>query len=233
MAPAERAFPEPAVKAHRADTRRGQWWAIAAGGGAIATVLALVSFTQFDRTVQTPAHASAGAHPVLPALSAAAPVLAQDPAGGTARNLPAIPTIDLAGSAASGASSGGMTASSSDGDQRTAMTRVAPAKPPAVSARAAKAPQVNREATANAQALAPDTVTGLASYQLQIKPWGNVFVDGADRGASPPLRRLVLQPGPHTVRITHPHYRDSILEFESASTTSNGKIIVDFNREAQ
>jgi hypothetical protein len=35
------------------------------------------------------------------------------------------------------------------------------------------------------------------------------------------------------VRITHPKHRDSILEFESAQTTSNGKIIVDFNQEAQ
>ena len=72
-----------------------------------------------------------------------------------------------------------------------------------------------------------------ASYQLQIKPWGVVYVDGVERGVSPPVKRLALTPGPHTIRITNPKYRDSILEFESAQTTSNGKIIVDFTDEAQ
>jgi hypothetical protein len=82
-------------------------------------------------------------------------------------------------------------------------------------------------------AVAPGAVPGNAIYQLQIKPWGTVYVDGVERGASPPMKRLVLTPGPHTVRITHPKHRDSILEFESAQTTSNGKIIVDFNQEVQ
>ena len=74
----------------------------------------------------------------------------------------------------------------------------------------------------------PSAVPGKASYQLQIVPWGVVYVDGVDQGVSPPLRRLALTPGRHTIRITNPKYRDTILEFESAKTTSNGKIIVDF-----
>lgn len=234
-APVDRAVPGPVagtvappdavVKAHRPGTRRSQRWVIAAGGGALAIVIALVSFTEFDHVVRAP---------VLPAPGAPPPVLAQDAAGGVAGNVSASPAFDPADSAASGASSGGATASGGDVDERSGMPRVAPAKPPAVSARAGKAAQVNGESTANARAAVPaSAVSAHASYQLQIEPWGNVFVDGVDRGVSPPLRRLVLQPGPHTIRITHPHYRDSILEFESASTTSNGKIIVDFNREAK
>ena len=74
---------------------------------------------------------------------------------------------------------------------------------------------------------------GKASYQLQIVPWGVVYVDGVDHGISPPLRRLTLTPGRHTIRITNPKYRDSILEFESAQTTSIGKIIVEFTDAPQ
>jgi hypothetical protein len=215
--------PDAVVKAHRPGTRRSQRRVIAAGGGALAIVIALVSFPQFDHVVRAPA---------LPASGAAPPVLAQDSAGGAARNVSVSPASDPAGSAASGGSSAGMTASSDDVEQRSGMTRVAPAKPPVVSTRAAKAAQAKGEANAR-PAVPTSAVSAHASYQLQIKPWGNVFVDGVDRGVSPPLRLLALQPGPHTIRITHPHYRDSILEFESASTTSNGKIIVDFDREAQ
>jgi hypothetical protein len=32
-----------------------------------------------------------------------------------------------------------------------------------------------------------------------------VPVDGVDRGASPPLKRLTLAPGQHTVRIVNPN----------------------------
>ena len=74
---------------------------------------------------------------------------------------------------------------------------------------------------------------GKASYQLQIVPWGVVYVDGVDHGVSPPLRRLTLTPGRHTIRITNPKYRDTVLEFESAQTTSNGKIIVNFADDPQ
>lgn len=58
-------------------------------------------------------------------------------------------------------------------------------------------------------------------------------MDGVDHGDSPPLRRLPLTPGKHTIRITNPKYRDTVLEFESAQTTSNGKIIVDFADDPQ
>jgi hypothetical protein len=37
--------------------------------------------------------------------------------------------------------------------------------------------------------------------ELAIAPWGTVFVDGEDRGASPPLRVLDIPPGAHTIVI--------------------------------
>jgi class 3 adenylate cyclase len=37
--------------------------------------------------------------------------------------------------------------------------------------------------------------------ELAITPWGTVFVDGEERGASPPLRVLDIAPGAHTIVI--------------------------------
>ncbi|HEX8478608.1 MAG TPA: hypothetical protein VF663_09750 [Telluria sp.] len=160
-------------------------------------------------------------------------------AGGTATptagDLTASAASDPVGSAASGASSGGATGSGGGVEQPGRVSRAAgevkATVPPAPSARAAAAKE-GKKAKSD-RAVAPGAVPGNAIYQLQIKPWGTVYVDGVERGASPPMKRLALTPGPHTIRITHPKHRDSILEFESAQTTSNGKIIVDFNQEIQ
>lgn len=125
----------------------------------------------------------------------------------------------LADNPAAGASAGGATRSGGDVGQPEQASPVTP-KP------ASKVRPVAARTKQGAE-------VGHATYQLQIKPWGSVYVDGVERGASPPVRRLVLTPGHHTIRITNPKYRDSILEFDSAPTTSNGKIIVDFEHEPQ
>lgn len=36
---------------------------------------------------------------------------------------------------------------------------------------------------------------------LNIRPWGQVFVDGADRGVSPPLKSLSLRPGIYNIEV--------------------------------
>lgn len=154
------------------------------------------------------------------------------------------PASDPVGNPASGSSSRGATLSGGADPQegaakvksnRTGTTGSAAAKvPPAASARVAAAPPPKGRAAVRARAaLPPSAVPGKASYHLQIVPWGVVYVDGVNHGVSPPLRRLTLTPGSHTIRITNPKYRDTILEFESAKTTSNGKIIVDFADDPQ
>ncbi|MEW6022724.1 MAG: hypothetical protein AB1807_11360 [Pseudomonadota bacterium] len=149
------------------------------------------------------------------------------------------PASDPVAHPASGSSSQGATLSGGT-DPQEGTTRVksnptdapetvAAKGPPAASARAAAAPLPKDGTGVRARAaLPPSAVPGKASYQLQIVPWGVVYVDGVEHGVSPPLRRLALTPGRHTIRITNPKYRDSILEFESAQTTSIGKIIVEF-----
>ncbi|HXZ48545.1 MAG TPA: PEGA domain-containing protein [Usitatibacter sp.] len=46
-----------------------------------------------------------------------------------------------------------------------------------------------------------------AVVTFAIKPRGDVFVDGAARGRSPPLARLELPAGRHVVVVRHPGYR--------------------------
>ncbi len=48
----------------------------------------------------------------------------------------------------------------------------------------------------------PSIVTGTVS--LDIKPWGNVSVNGVAKGPSPPLKRLTLAPGTYTIEVQNP-----------------------------
>ncbi len=91
---------------------------------------------------------------------------------------------------------------------------IATATPAAPPARAAAAP-----------ASAP--VAGDNAYKLFIQPWGVVYVDGVDRGVSPPVKRLVLAPGRHTVRIANPNFQDRVLDIDTAA--GGDSIAVDFN----
>ena len=79
-------------------------------------------------------------------------------------------------------------------------------------------------AAANAVPAAPG---GTASYRLMVKPWGNIYVDGKRLGVSPPLKRLALPAGPHTVMLENPGYPDRIVQLNSTRGAS-GQIAHDF-----
>ncbi|MGO4479594.1 hypothetical protein AB4Z32_25465 [Massilia sp. 2TAF26] len=66
-----------------------------------------------------------------------------------------------------------------------------------------------------------------ATYKLAIKPWGVVYVDGVDRGVSPPVKRLTLTPGKHTIRVANPNFHDRVLEVDTGA--GSGQIAVDFS----
>ncbi len=70
-------------------------------------------------------------------------------------------------------------------------------------------------------------VAETASYRLAIKPWGTVYVDGKEKGVSPPLKRLMLPAGKHKVRIVNPNFRDHFVDVNVAAGKS-GTIEVDF-----
>jgi hypothetical protein len=192
-----------------------QWqrWAVAAGAGAVLIALALAMFAEmrdsgsFDHIVLT---------------------LPQQP--DTPRTAP-----DTAGLAAKGGTAAAGTADSSAGytarQDTPASSPAAPAPAPTDAPAPAPAPA---PAVAGQAHPAPDTrlpgvvVTPNGNlYKLQIKPWGVVYVDGVDRGVSPPVKRLVLAPGRHSIRVTNPNFHDRVLEVDTAS--GDGHISVDFN----
>jgi serine/threonine protein kinase len=57
---------------------------------------------------------------------------------------------------------------------------------------------------ASAPVEAPANAT--VSVALAVKPWGTIFVDGRERGVSPPMKRIVLPAGTHEIRIVNPAY---------------------------
>ncbi|MFS2206454.1 serine/threonine-protein kinase [Variovorax sp. Varisp36] len=48
---------------------------------------------------------------------------------------------------------------------------------------------------------APAAAPGLGRVLFNVRPWGQVFVDGADRGVSPPLKSLSLRPGIYNIEV--------------------------------
>ncbi|HQR76659.1 MAG TPA: serine/threonine-protein kinase [Burkholderiaceae bacterium] len=58
-----------------------------------------------------------------------------------------------------------------------------------------KAPRRRTEAASTAVPVRDGVV------HLAVAPWGEVYVDGAARGVSPPLTQLTLPPGPHTIEV--------------------------------
>jgi hypothetical protein len=74
----------------------------------------------------------------------------------------------------------------------------APVEPPT----AAPAMVVDTAALVEEKRAVPET----ASYRLSVKPWGTVYVDGKERGVTPPLKKLTLPAGRHKIRIVNPSF---------------------------
>lgn len=53
-----------------------------------------------------------------------------------------------------------------------------------------------------------------ASLELDIRPEGDVFVDGVFKGTSPPLARLQLASGKHSIEIRNARYRTHVVEVD-------------------
>lgn len=78
---------------------------------------------------------------------------------------------------------------------------------------------------------APAPAGATTVYKLQIQPWGTVYVDNVDRGVSPPVKRLLLSPGRHLIRVSNPNFQERVLEVDTA--TGPGLIEVDFREKDQ
>jgi hypothetical protein len=62
---------------------------------------------------------------------------------------------------------------------------------------------------------AGSSVSNGTTYKLLIKPWGTIYVDGVDRGVSPPVKRLTLSRGTHTIRIVNPSFPERIFTLDA------------------
>ncbi|AIY39263.1 Serine/threonine protein kinase [Collimonas arenae] len=69
-----------------------------------------------------------------------------------------------------------------------------------------------KSADAKAVEVKPVDATGVVT--LTIKPWGNVVVDGNLKGASPPLKKLVLPEGKHQIKVVNPSFPDRVFEID-------------------
>lgn len=85
-------------------------------------------------------------------------------------------------------------------------TPVQPAPGPAPAAIPTPTPTAPPAAVAEspASSAAPTAAIATGSVSFDIKPWGNIVVDGISRGASPPMKKLTLPPGAHTIEIQNP-----------------------------
>ncbi|WP_211473167.1 serine/threonine protein kinase [Collimonas humicola] len=61
---------------------------------------------------------------------------------------------------------------------------------------------------------------------LAIRPWGNVIVDGNLKGASPPLKKLVLAEGKHQIKVANPSFPDKVFEIDVNQKKSRS---IDYN----
>jgi hypothetical protein len=185
---------------------RWQRWAVAAGGGAVLAAIALALFAElrdsgsYDHIVLTLPQNEAQAHAPLPA--------ARQPDDSAAAPAPPPPDTSPTVASEPAAAPPATAPAAADAPARGKLAGAAPARPNNA---------VIAAATAN------------ATYRLQIQPWGVVYVDGVDRGVSPPIKRLVLAPGRHTIRIANPNFHDRVLEVDTGA--GSGQIAINFSDE--
>lgn len=77
-----------------------------------------------------------------------------------------------------------------------------------------------------------DAVVNGTTYKLLIKPWGTIYVNGIDRGVSPPVKRLTLGQGQHTIRIVNPNFAEHVMTV-TAGDAENATIEHDFTAQAE
>jgi eukaryotic-like serine/threonine-protein kinase len=169
-----------------AKTPAARWAAVAAVGLAAAATLA---WGLRSAPPVGPAGNAANTAAQTPVLLPTAPAVVQ-PASSSA-----LANGDDAATASTSVGAAALTAAAPAGDKTSPAARTpTPAnKTPA----AARAKPV-AAATAAAQ---PPAAPVTGSVQIAVTPWGQVEVDGAPAGTTPPLTRLTLSEGSHTITI--------------------------------
>jgi PEGA domain-containing protein len=83
--------------------------------------------------------------------------------------------------------------------------------PPASTTTAASAPE----------AAAKDTAAKtVGTLFIDVKPWGEVLVNGTSRGVSPPLKRLSLPEGEYTIELANQNFPKYSAEIQIRKNTT-------------
>ncbi|MES2299874.1 MAG: protein kinase [Pseudomonadota bacterium] len=176
------------------------------------------------------------ADPVLnaiPAPAAGAPTKQGGAAPGAPSTTAAASTPDgVAPANASATSAPTATDAGAHGAPAIAASNNAPAKPGAAPLVAAGAASPSASLTAAAIPALDPAAEFQANYKLLIKPWGTVYVDGKEKGVSPPLKHLTLPSGKHKIRIVNPNFPDYFSDIDTGKK-KNGTIEVDLSASAK
>ncbi|WP_374586138.1 protein kinase [Pseudoduganella sp.] len=79
------------------------------------------------------------------------------------------------------------------------------ATPAGASASASASTSTNSAPDAQAVASAPAAPTS-GSLTIAVQPWATIYVDGVQKGITPPLKKLTLPLGEHEVRLENPNF---------------------------
>jgi len=73
--------------------------------------------------------------------------------------------------------------------------------------------------------------SGNVVLDLHIQPWGRVYVDGVARGVSPPMKRMTVTPGRHTILVKNANSSSRSLEVDTAR--GDRHVTVEFTDESK
>jgi hypothetical protein len=88
-----------------------------------------------------------------------------------------------------------------------------PANPPAAGEAAAPSAKGEAGTEEGATHAARTARAARVAVKVDVRPWGEIFVDGVSRGVSPPLKSFTLPAGRHTIEVRNanlPPYRASV-----------------------
>ena len=74
-----------------------------------------------------------------------------------------------------------------------------------------------------------DAAKANSVFRLSIRPWATVMVDGATKGVSPPLKRLLLSDGKHQIRLVNPNFPDHTVDILVNNKKKFGVIDYEFS----
>jgi len=176
-----------------------------AGVAAAVVVLGVGGFLMRNSSQSSPSAAPA-AVVAAPGSSSAPPASVREATSPAPAAAP-----DAASAAAPPPASAAQPSAARDAAPATEPVAAAPSKASAP----ASSPLTDATKAAGAADAPPvENAPATGTITLTVKPWGTVIVDGVNKGASPPLKKLTLPEGKHKVEVTNPGFPGFTSEVE-------------------